>query len=436
MAVTNAHGIITSGGCILWSANPKYPDVNYDVLWLETEYDISPEPNQVAYHVQLRFRLATNKVIHYSGLHASVTVKCNNTVIATPSGSEITSSFKLWTTDAGGSGEWSTYYDYVYPVSEQQTRIEFSCRADMYQVQGSRTNEFGGPDAVSYDKWNDENHYHFRWVTCTDSVNVEGIVIGVHPTLSLSVSKRDLESLDIDWSADIGMKSLSYWVRKLNDDNSYTDLTASYVDAKITNGVSSGTFSTSISDVWLDPKCKYQIWIKGYGIDEKGGLDSKNEPSVTDITLDKSHITAISACTFGLPIDITIEGESEKHHKLKIWTEGNNLLPTFVFDDLEKGKYTFTPTQEQLDKMYRSIPNAGNVVPIHYLLTTHGDHLDWNDDQVDKTMTLTGIAKTAHVGDASNRPRRCQVWIGDAENKPRRVVMWVGDAEKKPRRTI
>ena len=60
------------------------------------------------------------------------------------------------------------------------------------------------------------------------------------------------------------------------------------------------------------------------------------------------------------------------------------------------------------------------------MVTTHGEWKDWQDDQQDKTLSLTGIAKTGHVGDENNVPRRVQFWIGDENNIPRRAVCWVG----------
>ena len=84
--------------------------------------------------------------------------------------------------------------------------------------------------------------------------------------------------------------------------------------------------------------------------------------------------------------------------------------------------------------MYMCYPKS-NEIPIHFLLTTHGEHQDWEDTQLDKVLLLTGIAKTAHVGDSSNTPRRCQAWVGDETNTPRRAVIWVG-VDDQARRTI
>ena len=134
-----------------------------------------------------------------------------------------------------------------------------------------------------------------------------------------------------------------------------------------------------------------------------------------------------------MAIKINIASESTKPLQLEIWTEGNGLSPRFTFD-VSKGTFTFNPTQDQLDMMYRCYPKS-NEVPIKFLLTTKGEWKNWPDTQQDKTLLLTGIAKTQHVG-VNNSTRRCQVWYGDENNTPRRAVSWVGDSSNNSRRTI
>ena len=112
---------------------------------------------------------------------------------------------------------------------------------------------------------------------------------------------------------------------------------------------------------------------------------------------------------------------------MEIWVEGNNLEPLFEFDNIGSGdrQWIFNPTQDQLDQIYRCYPKS-NTIPIHFLVTTHGEWKDWEDTQQDATLLLTGIAKTGHVGDENNVPRRVQFWVGDENNVPRRAVCWVG----------
>ena len=230
-----------------------------------------------------------------------------------------------------------------------------------------------------------------------------------NPTVTLTLSDVDLEQLIFDWTSNINLKSTEYKI----DDGEWIDLGQTET---------SGTFTAQ----WFDPKTEHTIYFRGVSMDSLDALDS-NEASATGTTHDRAHITSIGECIFGLDISLEIASESDKQLMIEVWTEGNDLSPRFTFDDIGVGDrtWTFSPTQDQLDQMYRCYPKA-NTIPIHFLITTHGEWKDWQDTQQDETLTLTGIAKTAHVGDESNKPRRCQVWVGDESDKPRRAVCWVG----------
>lgn len=229
------------------------------------------------------------------------------------------------------------------------------------------------------------------------------------PSVSISLSQRDLEKLIFKWSSDKDLKSTQYKI----DNGSWTSLGQTG---------KSGTFTTQ----WFDPKTTHTIHFRGTSTNTLDALLSA-EDSASGTTHDRAHITNIGTCTFGVNIAVTIQSESNKQIKIEVWVEGNGLTPRFTFDNIGTGNrtWTFAPTQAQLDQMYRCYPKA-NTIPIHFRITTHGEWKDWQDIQQDRTLTLTGIAKTAHVGDSSNKPRRCQVWVGDSSNKPRRAVCWVG----------
>ena len=229
------------------------------------------------------------------------------------------------------------------------------------------------------------------------------------PVVELALEDVDLEQLIFHWTSDKELAVTEYKI----DDGEWVELGQTGLE---------GTFTAQ----WFGPKTTHTIYFRGISTPELDYLNS-NETDASGTTHDRAHIVDIGDKIFGLPIDITIESESDKLLKMDIWTEGNNLEPHFVFDNIKAGDqvWTFNPTQDQLDQMYRTYPKS-NEVPIHFLLTTHGEWKDWDDDQKDEILTLTGIAKTAHVGDSSNKPRRCQVWVGDEDDNPRRCVVWVG----------
>lgn len=238
------------------------------------------------------------------------------------------------------------------------------------------------------------------------------------PVVSITLDDVDLEQLIFNWSSDKSLKSTEYKI----DGGSWVSLGQTGT---------SGTFTAQ----WFDPKTTHTIYFRGTSTNALDALLS-SQKSASGTTHDRGHIVSIGDCTFGLNIELDIESESDKQLKIEVWTEGNGLSPRFTYDNIgsRDRTWTFVPTQDQLDQMYRCYPKS-NTIPIHFLLTTHGEWKDWEDDQQNKTLTLTGIAKTAHVGDNSNKPRRCQVWVGDSSNKPRRAVGWIG-VDGQSRRTI
>ena len=235
------------------------------------------------------------------------------------------------------------------------------------------------------------------------------------PVITVTVTSRQLDSLTFSWTSDKPLASLQY--RKSTE--------VTWID--------SGTYGTSgtITISRIAPNIVYSAYFKGVSTAVYDSLDSNNA-IVTTSTLDMARITSIGDCIFGNSITINVSKAVSNTTKLKIWTTGNSLKPEFEID-VVNGANTFTPTQEQLDKMYKCF-STENSITIYFSLTTTGQWSNWTDDQQSNTLQLTGIAKTSHIG-VNNTPKRAQVWIG-VNGVPRRAIVWVGDANNKPRRCI
>ncbi len=235
------------------------------------------------------------------------------------------------------------------------------------------------------------------------------------PIVTLNVDSVDLEKINLSWASNVDLGDTQYKI----DNGSWQ---------KLNQTGRSGSFVAK----WFDPNTTHTIYFWGQSTSAHDSIGS-DTISKQGTTLDKAHVTSVGSCTFGLPIKVTIESESSRPLQLEIWTEGNSLSPRFTFT-VSEGTFTFNPTQSQLDDMYRCYPKS-NQIPIHFLLTTKGEWKNWQDTRQDKTLTLTGIAKTGHAG-VNNSPRRCQVWWGDRNNNPHRAVFWTGDRSNTARRTI
>lgn len=237
------------------------------------------------------------------------------------------------------------------------------------------------------------------------------------PVIKLQLVSTDLETLTFKWTSDRPLAESQYKI----DSGSWIVLNQTDTE---------GTFTAK----WFDPNSKHTITFWGRSTSTYDSLEAY-APAVDGTTRDRSHITYIGDTIFGLSIDVKITQDADKKHKLKIWAVGSTRSSsTFEFDSLEDGIYTYNPTQDQLDDMYKCFTNT-NSITIYFLLITHGDNKDWEDTRHSRTLQLTGIAKTAHIG-VADKPRRAQAWVGNTVRTPRRAVCWVGDANNKPRRCI
>ena len=224
------------------------------------------------------------------------------------------------------------------------------------------------------------------------------------PTVSASSSSIGLEGFKINWSSNRTMKSIRYKI------DGVRDWTSSNVSS------TSGTITVSN----LSPSTKYTVRVSGYSSDTYDGILS-NEVTFTVTTLAIGTISSISTITHGQSFTVNINNPSGSSCTLKLWVDGNGGTATIT--KTTTGNITVTPSESEWDNIYKRYTNT-NTVTLKAQLTTHGIK-DYSDSEKNKTITLTGIQKTAHFG-ISNKPRRVQVWIGDSSGKARRCVCWIG----------
>lgn len=234
-----------------------------------------------------------------------------------------------------------------------------------------------------------------------------------NPVVTASVTASGLESLTVNWSSTRPLKQLDY------------SIAGGYEIIQL-NGETSGQLTLT----GLSPGTQYPIYINGTSTDEYDTLGSETI-TIYGTTASIPTITNISTITHGQSFTITVNNPSKLSTTIKIWVTGNGVRLDKSIDTTTNGNVTVTLSESEWDKVYRSFPKQ-NTHTLYAQLVTHASK-DYSDSQKSKTITLTGIQKTAHVG-VSNRPRRCQIWVG-VDNKPRRAVGWVG-VNNTPRRTI
>lgn len=232
------------------------------------------------------------------------------------------------------------------------------------------------------------------------------------PVVRLTFDSRTLDTIIFTWTSD---KTLSVSEYRINNGEWLPS-----------NSGSSGTITIN----QLTPNTLYNVSFRGTSSSTYDSLSS-NTSTASGTTLDMARITSIGECIFGNDISIIVNKIDPNISKLKIWTTGNSSQPEFEME-VVNGSNTFTPTQDQLDRMYKCFTTS-NSIPIYFSLSTTGTWGEWTDIQQEKTLQLTGIVKTAYAN-INNRPRRSQVWI-EINGIPRRAIVWV-DVNNKPKRCI
>lgn len=234
-----------------------------------------------------------------------------------------------------------------------------------------------------------------------------------NPVVSASVVGSGIESLTVNWNSTRPLKQLDY------------SINGGYEKLPLT-----GQTSGQLTLTGLSPNTQYPIYINGTSTDEYDTLGSTTI-TIYGTTADIPKITNIASITHGQAFAVTISNPSKLSTTLKLWVSGNNVRMDKSIATTANGNVTVTLSESEWDQIYRSFPKA-NTHTLYAQLVTHGSR-DYSDSQKSKTITLTGIQKTAHIG-ISNKQRRCQVWIG-VNNTSHRCVTWVG-VNNTPHRTI
>lgn len=368
--------------------------------WITADFRIDASANSAnsAYNVSVYTRIDSSGRMNWSG-DGIIRVTCNGTT-----------SYKKVTLAMYSSGttDWDGPATFTFGAPGI---VNLAMNFDLDLTSTTGTNGKPGPTHVS----DEGNLQHFYYNGYNISIGEGGLPPLVQPPIvTLEHVSSDLDSLTFKWTSNKPLASSKYKVG-----------TGSWINASGTG--TSGNFKVN----QLSPETNYTIYFSGVSTSEYGSLNS-NEVSSSGTTLDMTRITNIGECIFGNSISVSVRKESDKASKLKVWVTGNSRQPEFEFN-VNDGTNTITFTQDQLDQIYRCFTTS-NSVPIYFSLITTGEWSSWTDTQHNKSLQLTGIAKTAHVG-IDEQPRRAQVWMG-IDGTPRRAIVWIGDGNNIPRRCI
>lgn len=242
----------------------------------------------------------------------------------------------------------------------------------------------------------------------TTSGTFKCTTISTKPTLTVSIKSQNVESVSINWKSDINVSEARLY------DNSGNLLKSETVSSKKTG-------SLTASGLLANTSYTFKVKVKS----TSGAWSSAK--SISAKTTSTASASSTADLVFGNSLPITKTNTSGLTDDLYFYV--NNTLITTKFGI--PNSYTLTFTQNELDTMYKLL-GKNNTATTLVKIVSKGSTQEYVS-QKSGTLTLTGIAKTAHVG-VNNKPKRAMVWIGINKN-PKRAVCWIG-ASNTPRRTI
>ena len=246
------------------------------------------------------------------------------------------------------------------------------------------------------------------WLSAVStSGTFSGTTISTKPTVSVSIKSQEVESASITWKSDIAVDRA-----RLYDANGNI-ITTVTVDSKKT-----GTLTAT----GLSPGNSYTFKVAVRSTSNKWS----DKKSINVKTTSTSSITSSVDLIFGNSLPVTKTNNTGLVDDLYFYV--NNTLITSKSN--VGNKYTLSFTQTELDTMYKLF-GKGNTATTKLTIVTKGA-TDYSTSKTG-TLTLTGIAKTVHVG-VGKTPKRGMIWVG-VKKVPKRGVIWTGTSSG-PKRGI
>lgn len=171
--------------------------------------------------------------------------------------------------------------------------------------------------------------------------------------------------------------------------------------------VSDGT-TGSFNVTGLNANTTYSCKIRVRRKDSQLTTDSS---TVSQTTYDIARISSASNFNFSSNATLNITNPAGISQTITMKIGSTTILTRSA----STGANTITFTQAELDNIYKKFGSA-NSVSIVYSITS--------GQTATVTCTLTGVAKTIHIG-VNNASKRGQVWIG-VNGVPKRAVVWIG----------
>ncbi len=219
------------------------------------------------------------------------------------------------------------------------------------------------------------------------------------PTISLS--SKSINSITVTSGCNVAVSSTKYRIKTSNGNY--------------------GNYQDSATFGGLSPNTTYVIEV--YKVGQASG--ETGTATLTVATYDIGKISSAPNIKFGDTARITKSNPSSSTNNLRI--ETLNPTTTIATRNGIGDDYTITFSDTEWDELYRKL-GTNNSITLRYVIDTICNSIIYNH-WTDKTLSLTGNQKTAHIG-VNGVHKRAKVYLG-VNGTVKKAVMWIGNNGRK-----
>ena len=229
------------------------------------------------------------------------------------------------------------------------------------------------------------------------------------PTMSAKAKSRTLNSVTFTWTSNYDLNKVYYQYKTTGN---WSSEYSQGIDGKKTGDI-------TISGI--EPNTTVYIRVKGTeNLDDQTSSYPENAHA-SQTTYDIASTEISTAIIHSGTINLSNTKNPSGNTMTLVMYDGNDTIASW---DIATNTNSVSLSEAQWDNVYRRYGNS-NIKNYSFYLYTANDSGTWNsyNRNVTRTVTLTGIQKTTHVG--AGGPKRAMVWYSE-NGVMKHAVVWVG----------
>lgn len=229
------------------------------------------------------------------------------------------------------------------------------------------------------------------------------------PTMSAKAKSRTLNSVTFTWTSNYDLNKVYYQYKTTGN---WSSEYSQGIDGKKTGDI-------TISGI--DPNTTVYIRVKGTENWDGQTSSYPENAHASQTTYDIASTEISTAIIHSGTINLSNTKNPSGNTMTLVMYDGNDTIASW---DIATNTSSVSLSEAQWDNVYRRYGNS-NIKNYSFYLYTANDSGTWNsyNRNVTRTVTLTGIQKTTHVG--AGGPKRAMVWYSE-NGVMKHAVVWVG----------